>query len=265
MNAFMVWSQLERRKIINRNPDSHNAEISKNLGKTWRTLSEEERQPFIDEAERLRLLHQKEYPDYKYKPKKKGKVTVSLLSKINYKPIVFPSRTKPALKPVSGIKKELVYSTTQLQLKIEKEYSTTVPLSPTSSSSGSLWSPHDLSLSPPPETLPTQIFQDEVPETTELLTPPTSPVLWDQCKAKPMSTITEPLLIKVTELNESCSLDDLDDLTDLFQLPEYMEQMYPSQSSSRSHFDFSGSDMSELLSDICMEDELMQVKCKIYS
>ena len=74
MNAFMVWSQLERRKIIDRNPDAHNAEISKNLGKAWRVLSEEERQPFIDEAERLRLLHQKEYPDYKYKPKKKGKL-----------------------------------------------------------------------------------------------------------------------------------------------------------------------------------------------
>jgi transcription factor SOX4/11/12 (SOX group C) len=73
MNAFMVWSQLERRKIIQRNPDAHNAEISKNLGKKWRTLSEEERQPFIDEAERLRLLHIKEYPDYKYKPKKKPK------------------------------------------------------------------------------------------------------------------------------------------------------------------------------------------------
>ena len=74
MNAFMVWSQLERRKIINRNPDAHNAEISKNLGKAWRTLSDEERQPFIDESERLRLLHQKEYPDYKYKPKKKGRI-----------------------------------------------------------------------------------------------------------------------------------------------------------------------------------------------
>jgi len=73
MNAFMVWSQLERRKIISRNPDAHNAEISKNLGKAWRGLSEEERQPVIDEAERLRLLHQKEYPDYKYKPKKKPK------------------------------------------------------------------------------------------------------------------------------------------------------------------------------------------------
>ena len=74
MNAFMVWSQLERRKIIDRNPDAHNAIISKNLGAKWRTLSEEERQPFIDEAERLRLLHQKEYPDYKYKPKKKPKI-----------------------------------------------------------------------------------------------------------------------------------------------------------------------------------------------
>merc|ERR1719233_671874 len=73
MNAFMVWSQLERRKIIEQNPDAHNAEISKNLGKKWRTLGEDEKQEFIDEAERLRQLHLKEYPDYKYKPKKKAK------------------------------------------------------------------------------------------------------------------------------------------------------------------------------------------------
>lgn len=73
MNAFMRWSQLERRKIIELNPDAHNAEISKNLGKKWRTLADEEKQPFIDEAENLRQLHLKEYPDYKYKPKKKAK------------------------------------------------------------------------------------------------------------------------------------------------------------------------------------------------
>jgi len=73
MNAFMVWSQLERRKIIEQNPDAHNAEISKNLGRKWRTLEEMEKQEFIDEAERLRQLHLKEYPDYKYKPKKKAK------------------------------------------------------------------------------------------------------------------------------------------------------------------------------------------------
>jgi len=73
MNAFMRWSQLERRKIIEQNPDAHNAEISKNLGKKWRALDETEKQEFINEAERLRQLHLKEYPDYKYKPKKKTK------------------------------------------------------------------------------------------------------------------------------------------------------------------------------------------------
>ena len=73
MNAFMRWSQLERRKIIEQNPDAHNAEISKNLGKKWRSLPDEEKQEFIDEAERLRQLHLQEYPDYKYRPKKKAK------------------------------------------------------------------------------------------------------------------------------------------------------------------------------------------------
>ncbi len=73
MNAFMVWSQLERRKIVEVTPDKHNAEISKELGRRWKLLSETDRQPYIEEAERLRTLHQKEYPDYKYKPRKKLK------------------------------------------------------------------------------------------------------------------------------------------------------------------------------------------------
>lgn len=51
----------------------HNAEISKRLGKHWKTLSEEERQPFVEEAERLRVLHMQQYPDYKYRPRKKAK------------------------------------------------------------------------------------------------------------------------------------------------------------------------------------------------
>lgn len=71
MNAFMVWSQIERRKICEKQPDMHNAEISKHLGKVWKTLSEDERKPFIEEAERLRLMHLQQYPDYKYRPRKK--------------------------------------------------------------------------------------------------------------------------------------------------------------------------------------------------
>ncbi|KAI1710829.1 HMG (high mobility group) box domain-containing protein [Ditylenchus destructor] len=73
MNAFMVWSQMKRRMICERQPDMHNAEISKQLGAQWKALTEEEKRPFVDEAERLRLLHQMEYPDYKYKPRKKVK------------------------------------------------------------------------------------------------------------------------------------------------------------------------------------------------
>lgn len=75
MNAFMVWSQIERRKICEQQPEIHNAEISKRLGKRWKMLSDEERQPFIAEAERLRLLHLKQYPDYKYRPRKKSKLS----------------------------------------------------------------------------------------------------------------------------------------------------------------------------------------------
>ncbi|XP_012235483.1 putative transcription factor SOX-15 [Linepithema humile] len=71
MNAFMVWSQMERRKICEVQPDMHNAEISKKLGVRWKQLSEEDRQPFREEAERLRQLHQKQYPHYKYRPRKK--------------------------------------------------------------------------------------------------------------------------------------------------------------------------------------------------
>jgi len=81
MNPFMVWSQLERRKIIESFPDSHNAEISKNLGKKWRELTEEQRRPFVEEAERLKMLHLKEFPQYKYQPKKKPRMMKTVGSK----------------------------------------------------------------------------------------------------------------------------------------------------------------------------------------
>ena len=37
-------------------------------------FGQEERAPYIEEAERLRLLHMTEFPDYKYRPRKRAKV-----------------------------------------------------------------------------------------------------------------------------------------------------------------------------------------------
>lgn len=81
MNAFMVWSQIQRRRLTETDPKLHNAEISKRLGKVWKTLADVERQPFIEEAERLRVFHSKEYPDYKYRPRKKASTLASTKKK----------------------------------------------------------------------------------------------------------------------------------------------------------------------------------------
>ncbi|KYN27055.1 PREDICTED: transcription factor Sox-11-like [Trachymyrmex cornetzi] len=79
MNAFMVWSQMRRREICEKQPDMHNAEISKSLGKEWKLLPETEKKPYREEAERLRKMHQKEYPNYKYRPRKKTSKPAEIL------------------------------------------------------------------------------------------------------------------------------------------------------------------------------------------
>ncbi|XP_062506866.1 transcription factor Sox-9-B-like [Corticium candelabrum] len=73
MNAFMVWSQIQRRDMATENPSLHNAEISKRLGKLWNLLGDEDKKPFHEMAERLKIQHMIDHPDYKYRPRKRDR------------------------------------------------------------------------------------------------------------------------------------------------------------------------------------------------
>ncbi|XP_071445489.1 transcription factor SOX-15-like [Hetaerina americana] len=107
MNAFMVWSQIERRAICQRQTGLHNAEISKKLGQRWKQLTDEERRPFVEQAEKLRVLHMREHPDYKYRPRKK-RAKGPMPSAMGIQRPASSSGDTPSGKPTLDVKKVTV-------------------------------------------------------------------------------------------------------------------------------------------------------------
>ncbi len=73
MNAFMVWSSVERKRLAEREPRLHNTELSKRLGNTWKAMTEDEKLPYRKEAEKLKSKLMEEHPDYKYRPRRRNK------------------------------------------------------------------------------------------------------------------------------------------------------------------------------------------------
>ena len=53
---FMIWSATRRREIAQENPKMQNCDISKMLCAEWNLLSEAEKMPFLDEADRRKSV-----------------------------------------------------------------------------------------------------------------------------------------------------------------------------------------------------------------
>ncbi|XP_027499124.1 transcription factor SOX-30 [Corapipo altera] len=71
MNAFMVWARIHRAAVAKANPGANNAEISVQLGLEWSKLTEEQKQPYYEEANKIKLRHREEFPGWVYQPNKK--------------------------------------------------------------------------------------------------------------------------------------------------------------------------------------------------
>ena len=88
MNAFMVWSKDARKRLAVVYPLASNGELSQALGREWKAMSDDDKQRYIDEADRLRQLHRLQHPEYKYRPRPPRRR--GCFPKVNYEDMNIP-------------------------------------------------------------------------------------------------------------------------------------------------------------------------------
>ncbi|CAF3172298.1 unnamed protein product [Rotaria socialis] len=87
MNAFLLWARGERKRVSSDGYGVSQTSLSKLLGETWRHMSVEDKQPFLDMAETLKRQHHIDHPDYQFKPKQRSSISNRTITKNHYLPV----------------------------------------------------------------------------------------------------------------------------------------------------------------------------------
>lgn len=84
MSAFLFYSLKKRHQIKKENPDMKNTDVSRVLGEMWRSLNDEERQPFVDKEKEERDKYKVAIAEWRKKIA--AKQTDHFNSQIDYSP-----------------------------------------------------------------------------------------------------------------------------------------------------------------------------------
>ncbi|CAG8572662.1 7976_t:CDS:2 [Diversispora eburnea] len=71
-NAFILYRKDKQPHVVGKDKNLTNAEVSKVISKMWWLETEEERFRWEKHADRMKLKHMQEHPNYVYQPKKPG-------------------------------------------------------------------------------------------------------------------------------------------------------------------------------------------------
>ncbi|KAL9129830.1 MAG: hypothetical protein Q9217_001828 [Psora testacea] len=72
-NAFILYRQHHQASVVAQHPGLANPEISKVIGDHWRASPPEVKEHWKLLAEEEKIRHQKQYPDYRYQPRRSGR------------------------------------------------------------------------------------------------------------------------------------------------------------------------------------------------
>ncbi|WP_257285811.1 HMG-box domain-containing protein [Endozoicomonas sp. SESOKO1] len=72
-NAFIIFRSIRAAEVTQN--DTSQGIISRQAGKEWKKMSDEQKKPFFLKAQKERHEHKKKYPNYKFQPRKRRKLT----------------------------------------------------------------------------------------------------------------------------------------------------------------------------------------------